>query len=327
MAVLVTGGAGYIGSHTVQVLRDRGEQVVVLDSLETGHCASIGDTPLVKGNIGDRDALQAVFGDYAVDAVIHLAAYKAAGESIAAPAAYFENNVCGTLTLLDAMRRAAVPYLVFSSTCAVYGTPTHVPVAEEDDTHPENPYGESKLIVEQMLKWFGVSHGLRYVSLRYFNAAGAALDGNNGEHAPTALNLIPLVMMVLLGQRPVLRVFGTDYPTPDGTAIRDYVHVVDLADAHVKALEYLRAGRRSGIVNLGTGTGSSVQQIIDATRQITGCPVPVEYAGRRPGDPSSTWASITKAQRLLGWQPRYTIEDIIRTAWQWHSTHPAGFDS
>jgi UDP-glucose 4-epimerase len=326
MAVLVTGGAGYIGSHTVRLLRERQYDVVVLDSMEFGHRASIGDTPLVEGDIGDEQLLARVFAEHNVDSVIHFAAYKAAGESMEQPERYFDNNVCGTNKLLRAMQRAGVKYFVFSSSCSVYGTPKQLPVSENNELHPESPYAESKLMVEQMLKWYDVSHKLRYVSLRYFNAAGASLDAKIGEDWTVTLNLIPLVMKAALGKLPVVKVFGTDYPTPDGTGIRDYIHVVDLADAHIKALEYVKANDESNIFNLGTGQGSSVQQVIDATKRVSGVDVPVEYAVRRPGDPVAIYSDNTKVREVLGWQPQYGLEEIISSAWQWHSTHPNGYE-
>lgn len=323
--ILVTGGAGYIGSHTVRVLRQQGYGVVVLDSLEKGFRAAIGDTPLVQGNFGDAALLDRLFAERHFDAVIHFAAYKAVGESMSNPARYFENNVANTLTLLDAMRRAKVRHIVFSSSAAVYGTPDSAPVSEEHPLRPESPYGESKAIVERMLRWFDVSGELRSVSLRYYNAAGAALDGDIGEASTKTENLIPLVMKAALGQAPALTVFGTDYPTPDGTAIRDYIHVVDLAEAHVKALEYLRSRERSDVFNLGTGVGSSVQQVLDVARRVSGVDIPVVYAARRAGDPIGVWADTRRAKERLGWQARYDLETIITTAWQWHSSHPEGY--
>jgi UDP-glucose 4-epimerase len=325
MKTLVTGGAGYIGSHTVWLLRERGYDVIVLDSLEHGYRAAVGDTPLIVGNTRDEALLDRVFAEHPIEAVIHFAAYKAPSESMEQPERYFENNVCGTLSLLRAMQRAGIRFFVFSSTCAVYGTPAVLPVSEDTPLHPESPYGESKLMVEQMLKWFDVCHGLRSVSLRYFNAAGAAPDASIGEDPSRTLNLIPLVMLAALGKRPAIQVFGTDYPTPDGTAIRDYIHVMDLADAHLKALEYLKRHDRSQIFNLGTGKGTSVQEVIDTARRISGVDIPVEYVGRRPGDPVAIWADNTRARAELGWQPQYSLEDIIRSAWRWHSTHPDGY--
>ncbi len=327
MQVLVTGGAGYIGSHTVRQLRERGDTVIVLDSMEYGHPAAVGDALLVEGSTGDEALLDRLFAEHKVDAVIHFAAYKAPGESMEKPGRYFENNVCDTLSLLRAMQRAEIKYVVFSSTCAVYGTPDKLPVSEENPLHPESPYGESKLMVEQMLKWFDVCHGLRYASLRYFNAAGASFDSRIGEDWTMTLNLIPLVMKAALGRSPVIKVFGTDYPTRDGTAVRDYIHVIDLADAHIRALEYLMAQNQSQIFNLGTGTGSSVQEVVDTARRISGVDIPVEYTGRRPGDPVAIYADNAKARALLGWEPKYGLEEIVQTAWQWHSTHLDGYGS
>src|SRR3954469_20062515 len=249
MRVLVTGGAGYIGSHTVKLLRERGDQVVVLDPLELGHRAAIANTPLVVGSTHDQTLVKEVVGDHKIEAVIHFAAYKAAGESMVVPGKYFENNVNGTLNLLQALRGEKVKHIVFSSSSAVYGTPKTLPVRETDELRPENPYGESKLMVEQMLRWFDACHGLRSASLRYFNAAGAADDGRIGEDPRRVQNLIPLVMKAATGRAPSVQVFGTDYPTADGTAIRDYIHVVDLAEAHLKALDFLRANDRSEILN------------------------------------------------------------------------------
>lgn len=326
MRILVTGGAGYIGSHTVRLLRERGADLLVLDSLELGYRTAIGDTPLVEGHIADEVLLDRLFAEHEIEAVVHFAAYKAPGESMEDPARYFANNVCGTLSLLRAMQRAGVRYFVFSSSSSVYGTPERLPVSETSALHPESPYAESKRMVEQMLHWFDACHGLRYISLRYFNAAGAAPDARIGEDPKVTLNLIPHVMKAALGQSPAVKVFGTDYPTRDGTAIRDYVHVLDLADAHLKALEYLQRHNQSEIFNLGTGSGFSVQEVIDAARRVTGVDIPVEYVGRRPGDPAVTGADRAKAQRLLGWQPRYSLDEIIRTAWQWHSTHPDGYE-
>lgn len=321
MTVLVTGGAGYIGSHTVRLLREQGESVVVLDSLVTGHQAAIGDTPLIIGDIADEHLLDRLFAEYEVDAIIHFAAYKAPGESMADPGKYFDNNVCGTLSLLRAMTRYGTDTLVFSSSCSVYGTPTDLPVSESHPLHPESPYAASKHIVEQFLQWYDTCHNIRYCSLRYFNAAGAALDALIGENWFDTLNLIPLLMKAALERRSAVPIYGTDYPTPDGTAIRDYIHVLDLADAHLRALNYLRTVKRSEIINVGTGKGSSVREILDLIQHVSGTKVPVVYTGRRPGDPVAIWADNTKARSTLGWSPQYTLEDIIRTAWQWHSTH------
>jgi UDP-glucose 4-epimerase len=325
MRILVTGGAGYIGSHTAKLLRARGDFVVVLDSLELGYRQAIGDIPLVVGDTHDGKLVEQVVGDHGLEAVIHFAAYKAAGESMSNPAKYFENNVHGSLRLLEAVCKAGARKLVFSSTAAVYGTPKTLPVRETDEVHPENPYGESKLMVEQMLKWFDACHGLRSVALRYFNAAGAALDGQNGEDPRYVANLIPLVMKAATKRTPVVRVFGTDYPTPDGTGIRDYIHVLDLAEAHAKALDYLAGGGSSDVFNVGTGKGASVLEILASSRRISGVEIPEERTARRAGDPSIVYADNRKAREILGWTPRYGLEEIIRTAWQWHHGHPDGF--
>jgi UDP-glucose 4-epimerase len=326
MQVLVTGGAGYIGSHTVALLRERGHGVVVLDTLEFGYHAALGDTPLIEGDTSDEALVERVLHENSIDAVIHFAAYKAAGESMEQPGRYFQNNVCGTLSLLQAMQRADVKRVVFSSSAAVYGTPATLPVSELNALHPENPYGETKLMVEQMLRWFDKCHGLRSVSLRYFNAAGAMPDGSLGEDFRYTLNLIPLVMKTALGKAPQIKVFGTDYPTPDGTAIRDYIHVLDLADAHIKALEFLQANDRSEVFNLGTGHGSSVQEIITTAKRISGVDIPVNYTDRRPGDPVAIFADNAKACTMLGWEPQYDLDQIISSAWRWHSSHPDGFE-
>jgi UDP-glucose 4-epimerase len=325
MRVLVTGGAGYIGSHAVRLLRERGDQVVVLDTLELGHRAAIGNTPLVVGSTHDQSLVKEVVGDHKIEAVMHFAAYKAAGESMQHPGKYFENNVNGTLCLLQALRTEKVRHLVFSSTAALYGTPKSLPVKETDPLQPENPYGESKLMVEQMLRWFDASHGLRSVSLRYFNAAGAAEGGHIGEDPRRAQNLIPLVLNAATGRTRAVSVFGTDYPTPDGTAIRDYIHVLDLADAHLKALDFLRANDRSEVFNLGTGRGASVTEVLNAARRLSGVDIHAELVGRRAGDPVAVYADNTKARTTLGWNPRFGLDDIISSAWRWQSQHPDGY--
>jgi len=325
MRILVTGGAGYIGSHTTALLRARGDFVVVFDSLELGHRQAIGDTPLVVGNTRDGALVKQVIGDHKLEAIIHFAAYKAAGESMTNPEKYFDNNVQGSLQLMEAACQAGVRQFVFSSTAAVYGTPKTLPVRESDALGPENPYGESKLIVERMLKWFGTCHGLRSVILRYFNAAGAAPDGENGEDPRYVQNLIPVVMNVATGRAPALRVFGTDYPTPDGTGIRDYIHVLDLAEAHARALDFLAAGKASDVFNLGTGQGASVLEVLERSRQISGVAIAAEFVARRPGDPAAVFADNRKAREVLGWSPRYGVEEIIQSAWQWHHRHPDGF--
>jgi UDP-glucose 4-epimerase len=325
MRVLVTGGAGYIGSHVVRQLRERDDTVVVLDSLETGHRAAIGDSFFVEGNIANSTLVMKICRDYRIEAVIHFAAYKSVGESMENPARYFANNVHGTVTLLDAIHQAGVNSIIFSSSAAVYGTPIELPIKEESPFHPENPYAESKAMVEQVLRWFDTCYSTRFVSLRYFNAAGASFDAQIGEDFRIATNLVPLVMKAALGKLPTLPVYGTDYPTPDGTCIRDYIHVVDLASAHLKALDYLRDGGHSNAFNLGIGKGASVKEVIDLAHSVSGIDIPVTYTDRRKGDPAAVWADNTKARASLDWQPRYGLEDIIRTAWHWHSTHPDGY--
>lgn len=327
MNVLVTGGAGYIGSHTIRLLQNCGYRVVAFDSLEFGQRAALGKVPLILGSTTNSALVEHVLREEHIDAVIHFAAYKAAGESMEQPARYFANNTGGTFSLLDAMVRADVRTLVFSSTAAVYGTPTTLPVVEDHPLQPENPYGESKLLVERMLPWFATSHGLNSVVLRYFNAAGAAWDGSIGEDWTHACNLVPVVIKAALRRGPPLKVFGTDYPTPDGTAVRDYIHVLDLASAHVKALEYLVRTRQTNVFNLGTGQGSSVREVINATQAYSGVTVPVEYVARRSGDPIAVWADNSKARAVLGWEPRYGLEDIVATAWNWHSAHPDGYST
>jgi UDP-glucose 4-epimerase len=326
MKVLVTGGAGYIGSHTVRELTSRGHRVVVLDTLELGRAEAVLHAPLIQADTSNGNHLDHIFAEEKPDAVIHFAAYKAPGESMAEPTKYFRNNVCGTLTLLDTMVRHHIRYIIFSSSCSIFGTPRQLPVTEDAPFGPESVYGESKLMTETLLKWFDTTRDLKFVALRYFNAAGASLDNVIGENWNTTQNLIPLVMKAACGQAPSARIFGTDYPTPDGTAIRDYIHVVDLAVAHVKALEHVMHTNQSTAYNLGTGIGSSVQEVIDTARCVSGVDFPVERVGRRPGDPAAIWADSSKAERELDWKAQYDLETIVRTAWMWHSTHPNGFD-
>jgi UDP-glucose 4-epimerase len=326
MTVLVTGGAGYIGSHTVERLVSGGFSVVVLDSMEFGHASALPvDVPLFKGDIADRALVRSIVRDHDVSSVVHFAAYKAAGESMENPERYFTNNVGHGVEFLSELRHLGVNRFVFSSTCAVYGTPDNVPVNEDEPLGPESPYGESKLMFEKVLQWYDRCHGIKSVSLRYFNAAGAATDGHIGEDWRISLNLVPLVMKAALERGPIIKVFGTDYPTPDGTAIRDYIHVEDLAEAHVLALRYLEAGGDSDVFNLGTGVGSSVLDVINATEKASGVRVPRELAPRRAGDPVRIFADNAKAQRVLGWQPVYGIDEIVASAWRWHSTHIDGF--
>lgn len=326
MAILVTGGAGYIGSHCVAALLDQGADVVVVDDLSKGHRQAVKGGRLYIGDVADQHFLDGVFSRENVEAVIHFAAYSLVGESMSIPDEYFRNNVTAGLTLIRTMVAHKVPYLVFSSTAATFGEPVRTPIEEDDPQVPTNPYGESKLIVEKMLKWCDRAYGLKYCALRYFNVAGARADGSIGEDHRPETHLIPLILSVAQGRRDSLKLFGTDYPTPDGTCVRDYIHVEDLIDAHMLALEYLKRENTSNAFNLGNGTGFSNRQIIDAARRVTGHPIPVVEEGRRPGDPAVLIASSKKAMDVLGWQPKYTnVEDIIQTAWNWHSIHPDGY--
>ncbi len=312
MAVLVTGGAGYIGSHTVRALREVGPDVVVLDSLEFGHTEAIPGIAFVKGDISDEALIADTIATYNVDSIIHFAAYKAAGESMHMLARYFDNNVTNAHAMLKAAERAGVRRIVFSSTAAVYGTPDVVPVVETATLQPESPYGESKLMFERILKWFDYAHDVRSVSLRYFNAAGAAMEGGLGEDWTVTVNLVPIVMKAALERRGPVEVFGTDYPTPDGTAIRDYIHVDDLSAAHVMALRYLEDGGETTAINLGTGVGSSVKQVLDTTERISGVRVPQIMSPRRAGDPVQVFADNTTARHVLGWTPVYGLEETKR---------------
>jgi UDP-glucose-4-epimerase GalE len=324
-AVLVTGGAGYIGSHACKALAAAGFLPVAFDNLVYGHPWAAKWGPLVVGDLADAEALARVFTGHRIEAVVHFAAYAYVGESMQDPGRYFRNNVANTLNLLEAAVAHGGGQLVFSSTCATYGLPDRVPIGEDAPQRPVNPYGESKLFVERALHWLGVAHGLHSVSLRYFNAAGADPEGELGEDHEPETHLIPLVIQSALGVREEVRVFGTDYPTPDGTAIRDYIHVTDLADAHVAALEYLRAGGASRALNLGTGRGHSVRDVIAAVERVSGRPVPAREAPRRPGDPPVLVADPTRAGAVLGWHPRLSdLETIVATAWAWHARDAEG---
>lgn len=326
MAVLVTGGAGYIGSHTVAALLEKGEEVVILDNLRQGRREAVLGGTLYEGDLLDAQLLDRVFASHDIDGVIHFAACSLVGESMRDPGKYYRNNVYGTLCLLEAMKRAGVSRIVFSSTAAVYGEPERVPIDEEDRTLPTSVYGETKLAMERMIRWFGDIHGIRFVSLRYFNAAGAHESGRIGEDHRPETHLIPLILQVALGKRDHIAVFGDDYPTEDGTCIRDYIHVSDLADAHILALERLRRGGGSAVYNLGTGKGYSVRQVIAAAREVTGHPIPARVEPRRAGDPAVLVASPARAKAELGWEPRRSdLHNLIATAWAWHRRHPDGY--
>ena len=328
MSILVLGGAGYIGSHTVYELIDRGEDVVVVDNLQTGFKAAVHPKArFYEGDIRDKAFLDDLFTKEKIDGVIHFAANSQVGESMKVPLKYYDNNLYGTMVLLESMVEHGIDKIVFSSTAATYGEPERIPILESDITEPTNTYGETKLSMEKMMKWVDMANGIKYVSLRYFNVAGAVEDGHIGEAHTTETHLIPIILQVPLGKRDHITVFGTDYPTADGTCIRDYVHVMDLADAHMKALNYLREGNESNIFNLGTGEGFSVKEMIDAAEKATGLKIKVEYGQRRAGDPARLIASSEKAQKILNWHPNYSsMEEIIKTAWKWHQAHPYGYE-
>jgi UDP-glucose 4-epimerase len=320
--ILVTGGAGYIGSHTVLALKLAGFDVIVLDNLVYGHrdlVEKVLQVQLVQGDINDQALLNDLFKIHEIAAVMHFSAYAYVGESVTDPAKYYRNNVTGTLTLLEAMLEASVKKFVFSSTCATYGVPQVVPITEDHPQNPINPYGATKLMVERILSDFDAAYDFKSVRFRYFNAAGAHPDGLLGEDHNPETHLIPLVLLAALGKRESISVFGTDYPTPDGTCIRDYIHVTDLADAHVLGLEYLLKGGNSEVFNLGNGNGFSVQEVIDTAKKVTGKEIEVVECDRRPGDPPSLIGSGEKARKILGWNPQYSsLEDILSHSWQWH---------
>ena len=328
MNVLVCGGAGYIGSHTVYELIERGHSVVVVDSLIKGHKAAVhNDAKFYLGDIRDEDFMDRVFKENNIDDVIDFAAFSLVGESVNEPFKYYENNVYGTLKLLEAMERAGVKKIVFSSTAATYGEPENDIIVESDKTNPTNPYGETKLTVEKMLKWADNAYGIKFVALRYFNAAGAHISGKIGEDHSPETHLIPIILQTALGQREKMFIFGDDYDTPDGTCVRDYIHVTDLADAHIKALEKLFKTNESGIYNLGNGKGFSVKEVIEKAKKVTGKDFKVEIEARRNGDPSTLIASSEKAIKELGWKPKFnTLDKIIETAWNWHKDHKNGYE-
>ncbi len=328
MRIFVAGGAGYVGSHCVKHLVEAGHSVTVFDNLSGGHReAVIPPATLVQGDLSDRAILRQTFAEGRFDAAMHFAAFLNVGESVQVPLKYWQNNVCNTLNLLECMQSFDVRRFVFSSTCAVYGEPEDLPITENLPKAPINPYGNTKLAVEWVLQNCAAAWGLGAVALRYFNAAGAASDGRLGEDHDPEIHLIPLVLRVALGQRADIKVFGTDYPTPDGSCVRDYIHVEDLASAHLLAIEHCRPGEFDAF-NVGTGTGNSVLEVIAAARSVTGHEIPAVVTGRRPGDPPALYANADKLHHTLGWEPRYrNIEDTIASAWRWHQAHPAGYRS
>lgn len=326
MNILITGGAGYIGSHTVKYFQKQNEEIIVVDNLQSGHKESIDVNHLYNIDIRDKEQLDKVFKEHNIEAVIHFAANSLVGESMEKPYEYYHNNVYGMLCLLDVMKENNVKKIVFSSTAAIYGEPKSIPIIETDETSPTNTYGETKLAMEKMMKWFDQGYGTKYVSLRYFNAAGAHESGIMGEDHHPETHLIPLILQVPLGKRDKIYMFGNDYPTEDGTCVRDYIHVMDLASAHYKALEYLRKGNNSDIFNLGNGNGYSVKEVIEAARKVTSHPIPAEIKERRAGDPAVLIASSDKAKEVLGWKPRFdSLEKIIEDAWNWHKNNADGY--
>jgi UDP-glucose 4-epimerase len=326
--ILVTGGAGYIGSHAVLALQDAGYEVVILDNLVYGHrelVETVLKVELIEGDIANRTLLDQIFQSREIAAVMHFAAYAYVGESVSQPAKYYRNNVVGTLTLLEAMCDAGIKNFVFSSTCATYGVPEQIPVVENQRQQPINPYGMTKLMVEHILDDFDHAYGLKSVRFRYFNAAGADPEGRLGEDHSPETHILPLVLLTAMGKRDSISIYGTDYDTPDGTCIRDYIHVSDLAQAHVLGLEYLLKGGNTDVFNLGNGQGFSIRKVIEAARVVTGRPIPVTLADRRPGDPPVLVGSGEKAQRILGWQPEYAdLKTILAHAWQWHQKRHEG---
>jgi UDP-glucose 4-epimerase len=325
MAVLVTGGAGYIGSVTVEQLRAKGEHVVVLDDLFRGHRSAIArEIPFYEGRAGDRGLLKKVLAEHRIEACVHFAALAYVGESVERPAWYFENNVEQGVALISTLLEAGVRLFVFSSTCATYGEPEKIPISEQSPQWPKNPYGWTKLTLERMLDSVDRTHGLKFVALRYFNAAGAT--ERCGEHHEPESHLVPNVLKAASGELKVLSVFGKNYPTPDGTAIRDYVHVSDLAEAHILSLNHLRQGGASDFLNLGTGHGHSVMEVIECGRKVTSCPIPIRIEPPRPGDPARLVADASKAAKVLGWEARKSdLPNILRSQWEWNQTHPRGY--
>ena len=328
MATLVLGGAGYIGSHTVDRLIEKGEKTIVVDSLVTGHRQAVNkDAKFYQGDIADKDFMRQVFKENSdIDAVIHFAAYSLVAESMKKPLKYFDNNTAGMVKLLEVMNEFSIDKIVFSSTAATYGIPEEVPIKETTPQNPINPYGESKLMMEKIMRWTDEAYGIKFVPLRYFNVAGAKPDGSIGEDHMPETHLLPIVLQVAMGKRDKLQIFGDDYNTPDGTNIRDYVHPLDLADAHILAVDYLKAGNPSTAFNLGSSTGFSNREILEAARKVTNKEIPAEIAPRRGGDPDILVASSAKAREVLGWKPQFDdISKIIETAWKWHTLYPEGY--
>lgn len=325
MNILIVGGAGYVGCHATRLLERAGHTIWVYDSLIAGHRSAVSPGKLIVGDLADRALVEKTLTERKIDAVMHFAAFALVGESVADPAKYYYNNVVLTIGLLDAMRATGVNKFVFSSSTATYGVPSRVPIVEDEPQRPINPYGFTKLVIEEALADYAKAYGLGYAALRYFNAAGASPEGDIGEDHTPESHLIPLVLQVALGQRDKITIFGEDYPTPDGTCIRDYVHVNDLGDAHLRALELIQPGK--GIeLNLGTGRGYSVREVIEACRKITGHKIPAVIGERRPGDPPELIADASKARQVLGWKPQYAeIDEIVKTAWRWHQSHPQGY--
>ena len=328
MTILVLGGAGYIGSHTVYELIENGEDVAIIDNLQTGHIKAVHPKArFYKGDIRNREFLDSVFAKEKIDAVIHFAAYSLVGESMEKPLKYYENNLCGTKILLDSMVANGINKIVFSSTAATYGEPESLPILETDKTEPTNPYGETKLAMEKMFKWVGRAHNINFVSLRYFNACGAHVSGEIGEDHAVETHLIPLILQVPNNKREHIYIFGDDYNTKDGTCIRDYIHVTDLAQAHILAVNYLRNVGNRDVFNLGNGIGFSVKEVIETARKVTGHPIPAQISPRRAGDPAKLIASSKNARKILGWKPEHAeLEEIIATAWNWHKKHPNGYN-
>ena len=325
MRILVTGGAGYIGSHAVRLFLERGHDVWVYDSLTLGHRRSVPAERLLVGDLSETQRIDHAVVEKRIEAVVHFAAFAAVGESVQHPAKYYQNNLVNTLNLMECLRRAGVSRFIFSSTCATFGTPAQMPIAEDTPQQPINPYGRTKLAIEQALADYAQAYGWGYAALRYFNASGAHASGIIGEDHDPETHLIPLVIFAAMGRRPHIEVFGTDYPTPDGTCIRDYIHVDDLAEAHLLALEKLQAGQGM-LYNLGIGRGYSVREVIRTVEEVTGKKVPVKEGPRRAGDPPVLIASSAKVQKELGWKPRYTdLRSIVETAWNWHSKNPKGY--